>query len=271
VAADVRRFRLDVAYDGTDFSGWADQPGRRTVAGVLTDALSRLLRTPVALTVAGRTDAGVHATGQVVSTDLPADLDPAWLVHRLARLLPADVRVRAVRPAPAAFDARFSALRRHYRYRLATGAWGAEPLRARDTVSWPYPLDLDAVTAASAGLLGEHDFAAFCKRREGATTVRALQRLDWSRDADGVVEAAVSADAFCHSMVRSLVGALLDVGRGRRAVTWPAALLSRAERASDVGVAPAHGLTLVGVDYPPDDELAARAEVTRRLRVPGGA
>jgi tRNA pseudouridine38-40 synthase len=212
----------------------------------------------------------VHATGQVVSTDLPAGLDPAWTLHRLARLLPADVRVRAVRPVPAAFDARFSALRRHYRYRVATTPWGAEPLRARDTLSWPYPLDLDAVAAASAGLLGEHDFAAFCKRRDGATTVRALQRLDWSRDADGVVEAMVSADAFCHSMVRSLVGALLDVGRGRRAVDWPAALLARTVRASDVAVAPAHGLTLVGVDYPPDAELATRAALTRRVRVPNG-
>ena len=225
-----------------------------------------MLRGPVTLTVAGRTDAGVHATGQVASADLPDDLDPAWLVRRLARMLPADVRVTAVTAVPPEFDARFAALRRHYRYRIATAAWGADPLRARDTLAWPHPLDLDAVSAASAALLGEHDFAAFCKRREGATTVRALQRLDWARGSDGVVEVAVSADAFCHSMVRSLVGALLDVGRGRRAVDWPAALLERRERVSDVTVAPAHGLTLVGVDYPPDAELAARAAVTRRLR-----
>ena len=265
------RFRLDIAYDGIEISGWAVQPDRRTVAGVLTGALTAVLRRPVRLTVAGRTDAGVHATGQVASADLPADLDPAWLVRRLARMLPADVRVTAATAVPPEFDARFAALRRHYRYRVATATWGADPLRARDTVAWPHPLDLDAVSAASAALLGEHDFAAFCKRREGATTVRALQRLSWTRGPDGVVEATVSADAFCHSMVRSLVGALLDVGRGRRAVDWPAGLLARAERASDVGVAPAHGLTLVGVDYPPDDELAARAAVTRRLRVPGGA
>jgi tRNA pseudouridine38-40 synthase len=176
--------------------------------------------------------------------------------------------VRAVTPAPEEFDARFSALRRHYRYRVAVTPYGAEPLRARDTVSWPYPLDLDAVQAASDGLLGEHDFAAFCKRREGATTVRALQELAWTRDAGGVVQAAVAADAFCHSMVRSLVGALLDVGRGRRAVDWPADLLRRSERASEVPVAPAHGLTLVAVDYPAAAELAARAHATRRLRVP---
>jgi tRNA pseudouridine38-40 synthase len=243
------------------------QPGRRTVCGVLADALTVVLRAPVALTVAGRTDAGVHASGQVAHSDLPADVDPGWLVRRLARLLPPDVRVRAVTPVPPEFDARFSALRRHYRYRVATAPYGAEPLRARDTLSWPHPLDLDAVTAASERLLGEHDFAAFCKRREGATTVRALQRLTWSPGPDGVVEADVSADAFCHSMVRSLVGALLEVGRGRRGVDWPGGLLARGERASEVPVAPAHGLTLMGVDYPPPAELAARASATRRMRV----
>jgi tRNA pseudouridine38-40 synthase len=261
-----RRYRLDIAYDGTDFSGWAAQPGRRTVSGVLTDALGRVLRVPVALTVAGRTDAGVHATGQVASADLPVDLDTSWLVRRLARLLPPDVRVRAVTEAAAGFDARFAALRRHYRYRVATAPWGADPLRARDTLAWPHPLDLDAVAAASAGLLGEHDFAAFCRRREGATTVRALQRLDWTRRADGVVEAGVTADAFCHSMVRSLVGALLAVGEGRRPVEWPASRLTRAERASEVPVAPAGGLTLVAVDYPPEADLAARTRVTRARR-----
>jgi tRNA pseudouridine38-40 synthase len=239
------------------------------VCGVLEDALGVVLREPAALTVAGRTDAGVHATGQVAHADLSAEVDPAWLVRRLARFLPPDVRVRAVTPVPDEFDARFSALRRHYRYRVATAAHGAEPLRARDTLSWPHPLDVDAVQAASDGLLGEHDFAAFCKRREGATTVRALQELTWSRDADGVVQAAVAADAFCHSMVRSLVGALLDVGRGRRTADWPAGLLQRSERASEVPVAPARGLTLVAVDYPPAAELAARAHATRRLRIPG--
>ena len=263
----LARFRLDVAYDGTDFSGWAAQPDRRTVAGVLTKALSRVVRRPVALTVAGRTDAGVHATGQVASADLPADLDPEGALRRLARMLPADVRVTAITVVSPDFDARFAALRRHYRYRIATAAWGAEPLRVRDTLAWPYPLDLDAVAAASAALLGEHDFGAFCRRREGATTIRTLQGLNWACASDGVVEATVSADAFCHSMVRSLVGALLDVGRGRRAVGWPASLLGRQERAAEIAVAPAHGLTLTGVDYPSDADLAARAVLTRRLRV----
>jgi tRNA pseudouridine38-40 synthase len=260
------RFRLDVAYDGTDFSGWAAQPGLRTVYGELAGALSVACRAEVRLTVAGRTDAGVHATGQVCHADLPADVEPDRLVRKLARLLPCDVRVRAVTPVPDAFDARFSALRRHYRYRVATAPHGAEPLRARDTLAWPHPLDVDAVNAASQRLLGEHDFAAFCRRREGATTVRALQELAWTAEPDGVVTAAVAADAFCHSMVRSLVGALLDVGRGRRGPDWPSALLARRERASEVPVAPAHGLTLVGVDYPAPEDLAARASVTRRLR-----
>ncbi|WP_308190350.1 tRNA pseudouridine(38-40) synthase TruA [Pseudonocardia sp. TRM90224] len=262
----VRRYRLDLGYDGTDFAGWAMQPNLRTVCGVLVDAMGTVLRQPVALTVAGRTDAGVHATGQVAHTDLPAELDTSWLVRRLARLLPPDVRVRSVTPVPPAFDARFAALRRHYRYRVATTAYGAEPLRARDTISWPYPVDLDAVNAASAALLGEHDFAAFCKRREGATTVRALQRFEWTAGDDGVVTAEVSADAFCHSMVRSLVGAVLDVGRARRPAEWPSTLLQRDGRASEVTVAPAHGLTLVAVDYPADADLEARSTITRRVR-----
>ncbi|MGE3661907.1 MAG: tRNA pseudouridine(38-40) synthase TruA [Pseudonocardia sp.] len=188
------------------------------------------------------------------------------LVRRLARLLPEDVRVRAVAVVPDVFDARFCALRRHYRYRIATGPSGADPLRARDTVAWPHAADVARMHAASQDLIGEHDFAAYCRHREGATTVRELQRFGWTREGDLLV-AELSADAFCHSMVRSLVGALLDVGRGRRPPGWPAALLTRTSRASEVPVAPAKGLTLVGVDYPPDDELAARAAVTRRVRV----
>ncbi|MEQ3550582.1 tRNA pseudouridine(38-40) synthase TruA [Pseudonocardia nematodicida] len=271
--SDSFRLRLDVAYDGTDFSGWAQQPTRRTVQGVLTEAISTVLRIPVRITVAGRTDAGVHASGQVCHVDLPAPSEPQveGLLRRLNRFLPVDVRVHALSRVPDEFDARFSALRRHYRYRVSTAPFGAEPLRARDTVAWPHPLDPALLNAASERMLGEHDFAAFCKRREGATTVRALQRFDWS-PAPGepdVLVASVSADAFCHSMVRSLVGALFEVGRGHRPPEWPAGLLGRTVRASEVTVAPPHGLSLAGVDYPGDDELAARAEQTRRIRVPG--
>ncbi|WP_072750007.1 tRNA pseudouridine(38-40) synthase TruA [Rhodococcus maanshanensis] len=265
------RYRLDVTYDGTDFSGWARQPGLRTVCGVLEQALSTVFREPVELTVAGRTDAGVHAAGQVAHMDLTAPLDdPSRLVRRFARFLPPDVRIKAIATVPAEFDARFSAIRRHYEYRISTAKYGVEPLRARDTVSVPKDLDLDAMRRASAGLLGLHDFAAFCRRRDGATTVRELQRFDWVRDGD-IVTAHVSADAFCWSMVRSLVGAMLAVGEGRRSVEWTVGLLEERERSSSVLVAPAHGLSLVRVDYPADEDLAERNAVTREVRaVPGG-
>lgn len=257
--------RFDLAYDGTDFSGWARQPERRTVCGVLEDTMSMVLREDVQLTVAGRTDAGVHASGQVAHADLPSTVDFEKFPHRLARALPADVRVFSARVVPRAFDARFSALRRHYEYRVTDAVHGAHPLRRLDTLSWPRKLSLDAINEASALLLGEHDFCAFCKRREGATTIRELQRLEWQRDGD-VLTAHVSADAFCHSMVRSLVGALLAVGEGRKPASWPATLLSLHERSSQVTVAPPHGLCLVRVDYPADADLAARSELTRRVR-----
>jgi tRNA pseudouridine38-40 synthase len=226
--------------------------------------MSMVLRTDVRLTVAGRTDAGVHATGQVAHCDLP-DVPPGFR-DRLARALPPDVRVPSVTPAPAGFDARFSAVRRRYAYRVCDHPWAADPLRRKDTVTWPRPLDESCLNDAAAHLLGEHDFAAFCRRREGATTIRELQRLMWTRRPDDVLVADVAADAFCHSMVRSLVGALLAVGEGRKPVDWPATLLRETTRASAVSVAPAHGLTLTRVDYPPDDQLAARAELTRNVR-----
>jgi tRNA pseudouridine38-40 synthase len=261
------RVRLDLGYDGTEFSGWARQPSRRTVCGVLEESLSQVFRRPLTLTVAGRTDAGVHASGQVAHVDLPVESDVDGLAKRLSRVLPADVRVFRATKVPEEFDARFSALRRHYAYRVADAPYGAEPLRRLDTLSWPRPLSLAALSEASELLLGEHDFCAFCKRREGATTIRELQRLTWTRGEDGVLTAAVSADAFCHSMVRSLVGALLAVGEGRKPVDWPASLLRSTERSSSVTVAPPHGLTLVRVDYPADQDLAARAAITRSVRV----
>ena len=273
------RLRLDIAYDGTDFAGWAAQDGHRTVAGVLDEALSTVFRTPVRVFGAGRTDSGVHASGQVAHLDVPADAlghahprrprerEPEFLplVRRLARFLPADVRVRDIGRAPAGFDARFSALRRHYAYRISLAPYGVEPHLARFVTAWPRALDVDAMAAASRDLLGLHDFAAFCRHRPGATTIRDLQRLDWSREGD-LVTARVSADAFCWSMVRSLVGALLAVGEGRREPGWCATLLGAAARSSDFAAAPARGLTLIGVDYPPDDQLAERIAVTRDLR-----
>jgi tRNA pseudouridine38-40 synthase len=265
----IVRVRLDLAYDGGEFSGWARQPAQRTVQATVEEALARLFRPPVALTVAGRTDAGVHATGQVAHGDVPAsgwdDLGGS-LLRRLAGLLSADVRVTAVAPAPPGFDARWSAQYRRYAYRVTDAPWGADPLRREDTLAWHRPLDLGAMRTATGGLLGEHDFAAYCRRREGASTVRTLRRLDWTRGEDGVLVAAVEADAFCHAMVRGLVGVLLAVGEGRHPVHWPASLLADRDRSSAVTVAPAHGLTLVHVEYPPDAELAARAAATRRRR-----
>ncbi|GAB2914703.1 tRNA pseudouridine(38-40) synthase TruA [Nonomuraea fastidiosa] len=277
------RLRLDLAYDGTDFSGWARQPGLRTVQGEIEQALGRILRldAPAMLTVAGRTDAGVHARGQVAHVDVPEaalkELDGnrgplsvderlSVLVRRLGGVLDPDVRIYRVSVAPEGFDARFSALFRRYAYRVGDAPGGVDPLRRREVVWHNRPLDIDALNAAAQRLLGEHDFAAFCKKREGATTIRELQRLDWTREPDGVLVATVVADAFCHSMVRALVGSLLAVGDGRRPVEWPGEVLRRGVRDSGVHVAPAHGLCLEEVRYPDDAELAARAAATRRVR-----
>ncbi|MDP9863027.1 MULTISPECIES: tRNA pseudouridine synthase A [Streptosporangium] len=348
------RLRLDLAYDGTDFSGWAKQPGRRTVQGEIEGALGKILRLPEppALTVAGRTDAGVHARGQVAHVDLeagafealetrhsrraaastggsapgraasgaasetgsisatapasatapvcgadsgsgadpgaaparmaadplsvtatgsgtgiPADIDErlSSLRRRLAGVLPPDVRIYRVTVAPEGFDARFSAMSRRYAYRVCDAPGGVDPLRRREVLWYARPLDLDRLNAAAAALLGEHDFAAFCKKREGATTIRELQRLDWVQE-DGLLVATVVADAFCHSMVRALIGSLLPVGEGRLPVDWPGQVLTRAVRDSGVHVAPAHGLCLEEVRYPGAGELARRAVETRRVR-----
>jgi tRNA pseudouridine38-40 synthase len=233
------------------------------VQGALEDALAVVLRLDAAptLTVAGRTDAGVHARGQVAQVDVPTEHEN--LARHLNGVLPPDIRVRDVTVAPEGFDARFSALSRRYSYRVADGF--VDPLRRHDTVAHGKTLDLVVMNDASALLLGEHDFAAYCRQREGASTVRRLLRLDWQRD-DGVAVATVEADAFCHSMVRALVGALLAVGDGRRPVGWPGDVLAARVRDSAVTVAPAHGLTLEEVRYPDDEQLAARAEETRRLR-----
>jgi tRNA pseudouridine38-40 synthase len=273
------RLRLDIAYDGTEFAGWATQAAQRTVAGVLDEALTTVFRAPAQVRAAGRTDTGVHANGQVAHVDVPAGAIPhayprtarpgegefVPLVRRLSRLLPDDVRVRDIIRAPTGFDARFSALRRHYEYRLSTAPYGVDPQQARYVTPWPRPLDVDAMALASTALVGLHDFAAFCRHREGATTIRDLQRLDWAK-AGEIVTAYVTADAFCWSMVRSLVGALLAVGEGRREPAWCASLLTESRRSSDFAAAPPQGLTLVGVDYPPDDQLEERITVTRDLR-----
>jgi tRNA pseudouridine38-40 synthase len=242
--------RLDLAYDGTSFSGWAAQPGRRTVQQTVEAALATVLRLPeVRVTVAGRTDAGVHARGQVCSANVEtADEDWAKLRRRLNGVLPDDVVVRRVERVGADFDARFSARWRRYAYRLVDDEQSADPLRRLEVLPWPRPLNEAAMNAAAARLRGEHDFAAFCRRREGTTTVRRLTELAWVRDG-GLLIGRVVADSFCHNMVRALVGCLVVVGEGRQPVDWPAQILERGVRDSRVPVVPPQGLTLEEVGY----------------------
>ncbi|KUN08286.1 pseudouridine synthase [Streptomyces yokosukanensis] len=267
------RIRLDLSYDGADFHGWAKQAGgRRTVQGEIEDALRTVTRTKdttYELTVAGRTDAGVHARGQVAHVDLPAEL---WAEHRgkllkrLAGRLAKDVRVWRLTEAPEGFNARFSAIWRRYAYRVTDDPGGVDPL-LRGHVLWhDWPLDVEAMNEAARRLVGEHDFAAYCKKREGATTIRTLQELSLVRGSDGVVTATVRADAFCHNMVRSLIGALLFVGDGHRGPEWPGKVLAAGVRDSAVHVVRPHGLTLEEVGYPADELLAARNKEARNKR-----
>jgi tRNA pseudouridine38-40 synthase len=275
------RLRLDLAYDGGGFHGWAAQPRLRTVQGALEAALGLVLREGrVPVVCAGRTDSGVHARGQVAHADVDAAAVAAAagrssgsavdaVTRRLNSVLPDDLRVRRVAEAPDGFDARFSALWRRYVYRLADRSEVLDPLARRHVLTWPRQLDVGAMNAAAAALVGEHDFAAFCKGREGASTMRRLLELRVDRGTAGPVTATVRADAFCHHMVRSLLGCLVAVGERRRAPAWAADVLLAGRRDPAVTVMPAHGLTLEEVAYPPDTELAARAAATRRVRVGG--
>lgn len=321
-APHTLRIRLDLSYDGTNFHGWASQPGQRTVQGEIEAGLGLVLRCPTALTVAGRTDAGVHARHQVAHFDVeqarweklaPRGAEPTAeacataLVRRLNGVIAraygqwmrdralnapkgtADVVIREAHVVSSDFDARFSALGRHYCYRLMSGA--VDPLRRFDVLSLEHPLDVDLMNRAAAQLLGEHDFLSYCRPREGATTIRTLTRLEFKPSSTALVhpstalvhrsgaltpqqgtsesaliECFVDADAFCHSMVRSLVGALVEVGLGRRSVDWPYELLQACSRTSAAPIAPAHGLTLEGVDYPAPDQWASRAQQARSRR-----
>ncbi len=286
------RLRLDLAYDGTRFAGWARQPALRTVQGELESGLATVLRCAFRgeaaprVTVAGRTDAGVHARGQVAHVDVTAaaldavrgrDGRPAVaaLAGHLAGVLDDDLVVRGVRVAPPGFDARFGALRRRYAYRVCDDPTRRDPLTRAHVLRHRRPLDVGAMDRAAAALTGLHDFAAFCRPRPGATTVRTLEEFGWRRPPDGpdagLVVARVVADAFCHSQVRAMVGACLAVGEGRRDEGWPAALLAARRRDGAAAVAPALGLTLEEVQYPPDEDLAARTARTRARRAPVGA
>ena len=272
------RLRIDCSYDGTDFSGWAAQSDLRTVQETLEVGLATVLRIPrVRLTVAGRTDAGVHARGQVAHVDVDddvvngqsargADTPLEALARRVDGIMPPDLRVRRVREAAPGFDARYSAIWRRYAYRIADAQELGDPLRRGHVLTWGRRLDLEAMNEASAPLLGLQDFATFCKRREGATTVRTLLDLAWTRDESGIVVGAVRADAFCHNMVRALVGTLIAVGDGRQASSWPAQVMAGRRRDPGVHVVRPHGLTLEEVGYPDDDELAEQSERSRARR-----
>ncbi|WP_127474132.1 tRNA pseudouridine synthase A [Microbacterium sulfonylureivorans] len=279
------RIRLDIAYDGTHFRGWARQPGLRTVQETLEGALGRVLGGEPRLVVAGRTDAGVHATGQVAHVDLDdaqrerllarrpragsPEVDPVGtLAARLTGVVGAysDVVVTATSAAPAGFDARFSAVWRRYEYRIADAVSGYDPLERHRTTTVRAALDVEAMDAAARALTGLHDFAAYCRPREEATTIRTLLEFDWHRDHDGVLIANVKADAFCHSMVRALVGGSVAVGEGRLGVDDVVDIRDERERVPEVKVLAARGLTLTAVGYPADELLARRAEQTRARR-----
>ncbi len=266
-----RRLRLELAYDGTNYAGWAKQPDQRTLQGSIEDALAKLVRTPVNTVVAGRTDAGVHATGQVLHVDIPEGLEASryrpekdiWdfdhFKFRLNQMLEEDIRILRVDHAPLNFDARFSASARHYRYKLLDNNRDLMPLQRFDTATWFRPLDIDLMNQASAAMLGRHDFFTFCRFRDGGTTVRTLLEFTWNRDASGLVVCDIAADGFGWNMVRNLVGAAVCVGEGRFKAGWMAEILNQATRVSDSYVFPARGLTLAQVDYP---DAAALASIT---------
>lgn len=272
------RIRLDLAYDGTGFSGWATQPGRRTVQAELESALGVVLRRDdLRLTVAGRTDAGVHARGQVAHVDVPDELWAAVpgrytltpgeaLVRRVNGVLDGDIVVHRAAEAPPEFDARFAALARRYSYRVADEASRVDPLRRSDTVAVRGVHDVAAMARAGRELVGLNDFAAFCKLADGRSTIRTLLEYSWVRDETGTLVATIVADAFCHSMVRFLIGALLPVGDGRRESGWPAQVLASRQRHSGVQLMPARGLCLEEVRYPRAELMAERTRETRAVR-----
>lgn len=298
--ADVR-LRARISYDGTDFSGWAKQPGKRSVEGNLEDALSQVLRLEKSprWVCAGRTDAGVHATGQVAHFDVPitalkrmahsrdekaalaevkamhgaeSTIIPAAVTDALSRRLngflgrDADLVINGIDTAPEGFDARFSAMARRYEYRIADGLEHTDPRLRRITTFHMFPLDIDAMNEVADMMLGLRDFGSFCKPRPGATTIRELQEFHWTRDETGVIVARLQADAFCHSMVRALVGACVAGGKGYASMSEIKDLRDANQRTATFKVMPPHGLTLTEVIYPPKSELAARAEATRGRR-----
>jgi tRNA pseudouridine38-40 synthase len=259
--ADAVRLRLVVAYDGSGFRGFAAQDGQRTVAGELSRAIATVARHQVDLVCAGRTDSGVHALGQVVHVDVRRDLLPQRLAKAVNAMLGPAVVVRSVAEAPPGFDARRSARSRRYRY-LVLRSDAADPLLAPLTWHARDHLELRSMLAASDALLGEHDFAAFCRRPPGVPRGQPITRrvleARWSRlpivereltEGESLLRFDISAQSFGHQMVRSIVGTLVDVGRGRRRASEMTWLLRSGDRSRVTTIAPPQGLCLVGVDY----------------------
>jgi len=260
------RLRIDLSYDGTAFYGWGVQKDLRSVQGEILRVFNFLTHSKVDIFVAGRTDAGVHARGQVIHVDLNQhQIDRLENPGRLNRALPEDIRIHSMNVAPIGFDARFSALWRRYSYRVCDESTQMSPLERNHTLFHYKSLDIDAMNEAAQGLLGLQDFAAFCKPRDASTSMREVEYLKWHREKASCVM-TVQADAFCHSMVRSIVGALIPVGDGRKPVSWPAEILAGRDRTLGPTVMPAHPLVLEEVGYPSEQDMSARQIITRSKR-----
>jgi tRNA pseudouridine38-40 synthase len=271
-AQGLIRIRGKISYDGKDFSGWGMQPDRRTVQGELENAISTLLRVDrVIVQCAGRTDAGVHATAQVIHFDIAEKdaMEMKDLTYKINAILPEDISIQELEVTTPDFDARFAALSRGYEYLIYQGH--RNPL-LRDRAHRSYlPLNVQAMNDASKSLIGLHDFSAFCKKREGATTIRTLMKFDWTESPDGLIKVELEADAFCYSMVRGLIGAVLAIGEGKFDKAWLENYLAGKEREAHVFAAPALGLTLVDVKYPAPAEYAKRIAETLQVRDSDGA
>ncbi len=248
------RLRVDLTYDGTNFSGWAKQPNQRTIQEVFEKSLSTILRTPVATIVAGRTDAGVHANHQVLHTDIPDKSQIDNLTFRLNQLLPEDIRVLSTTWAPPNFHARFTPISRTYQYKIIDGGQVTTPLNRSDSVEWFRKLDTNLMNLGSNLLLGEHDFFAYCRYREGGSTIKNLIKFEWRRDENSTVIGEIQANSFRYNMVRNLVGAAVCVGEGRFEPNWMRKVLDEKIRVSDSYVFPAKGLTLISISYPTEDQ-----------------
>ena len=259
------RARITLSYDGTNFFGWGKQADRRTVQGELEAALFKLFQQQLDTVVAGRTDAGVHASGQVCHVDLPEN-EYTDIAYRLNRILTEEIRIKSVERTSPDFHARFGALRRHYIYKIKDGNGYIEPTARLDIAPWYRDLNVDLMNQAAATLIGEHDFFSYARYRENATTIRELQRFEFERNEYGLIIARLSADAFLYNMVRSLIGTMVYIGEGRFNTDWAREILEKRERPSDSLVFPAKGLTFTGVDYPADSELHARILKTMAIR-----